>query len=183
MRVHIDDLNENGLSLEFEENADSFPALQEIAAKNECAFLTSLSIRILLRPIGDLFEVVGSFDTRIRLTCSRCLETYEAPLTSEFNLTYIRQLPETADPALHEEIDLQAEEIGMIQFQGNEIDLRNAIQEEVVMVLPMRTLCRADCKGLCPHCGADLNQGGCGCERPFVNPQFAVLKGMKIDKR
>jgi len=183
MRVYIDDLSDSGLNLSFEESADSFPALGEIAARNECAFLMPLSIRILMRRVGDLFVASGSFDTRIHLTCGRCLEPYEAPLASEFNLTYIQQLPETTDPALHAEIDLPAEEIGMIQFYGDEIDLRDAVQEEVVMALPMRTLCREDCKGLCPHCGADLNQGDCGCKRKFINSQFAVLKGLKLNKR
>lgn len=183
MRVHIDDLNENELNLVFEESANSFPALEEIAAKNESAFLAPLSVRLSMRRIGDLFEATGSVDTRIRLTCSRCLKPYEAPLTSMFNLTYIQQLPETADPALHEEIGLQAEEIGMVQFNGNKIDLRDAIQEEVVMVLPMQAFCKPDCKGLCAHCGADLNHGDCGCKRTFVNQKFEILKSLKIDKR
>ena len=71
----------------------------------------------------------------------------------------------------------------MIQFNGTERDLREAIQEEVVRVLPMRALCHENCKGHCPRCGADLNLGGCGCDRKFVNLQFAVLKGLKLDKR
>jgi uncharacterized protein len=183
MRVYIDDLNENGLNLAFEEGADSFPALGEIAARSEYAFLVPLSIRVQMQRVGDMFVAIGRFDTRIRFTCSRCLEPYEAPLASDFNLTYIQQLPDTADPTLHAEIDLPAEEIGMIQFYGDEIDLRDAVQEEVVMALPMQTLCQADCKGLCPHCGADLNQGDCGCKRKFVNSQFAALKGLKLYKR
>jgi len=183
MRVQIDDLNENGLSLAFEEGAESFPALGEIAAKNECAFLVPLSIRILMQRAGDMFVAIGSFDTRIRFACSRCLEPFDAPFASEFNLTFIQQLPEADDSSRQAEIELTAEEIGLIPFQGDEIDLRDAIQEELVMALPMRTHCRPDCKGFCPHCGADLNQGNCGCKRKFVNPQFAVLKGLKLNKR
>lgn len=183
MRVHIDDINENGPELTFEENAASFPALEEITNKNECAFLKPLSIRIQMRRIGDLFEAMGSIGTRIRLNCSRCLQPFEFTLESKFDMTYIQQPADMADPVFREEIELQAEEIGLIQFYGNEIDLRDAIQEEVVMALPMTTLCRSDCKGLCARCGADLNQGNCGCDRRITNPQFEVLKNLKIDKR
>ena len=78
-----------------------------------------------------------------------------------------------ADPSRHAEIELGAEEIGLILFHGEEIDLRDAVQEDVLMAVPMKTLCRPECKGLCPQCGADLNQGDCGCERKIINPKFA----------
>ena len=183
MHIDIDDINESGPELIFEESADSFPALGEIISKNECAFLEPVSIRIQMRKIGDLITAMGRFNTRIRLNCSRCLQPFETPLNSTFDVTYIHQLPESVDPLLHDEVELQAEEIGMIQFSGNEIDLQDAVQEEVVMALPMTTLCRSDCKGLCTRCGADLNQGDCGCDRKVSNPQFEILKNLKLDKR
>ena len=183
MHIDIDDINESGPELIFEERADSFPALIEIISKNECDFLAPVSIRIQMRKIGDLITATGLFDTRVRLNCSHCLQPYERPLNSTFDVTYIHQLPESVDPLLHDEVELQAEEIGMIQISGNEIDLQDAIQEEVVMALPMTTLCRSDCKGLCKRCGADLNQGDCGCDRKVSNPQFEILKNLKLDKR
>jgi uncharacterized protein len=182
MHVDIDDINESGPELIYEEKADSFPALGKIISKNECTFLEPVSIRIQMRKIGDMITAMGSFDTRVRLNCSRCLQPYEAPLYSTFDVTYIHQLPDSVDPSLQDEVELQAEEIGMIQFSGNEIDLRDAIQEEVIMALPMTMLCRSDCKGLCTRCGADLNQGNCGCDRKVTNPQFDVLKNLKVEK-
>ena len=183
MRIHIDEISENGLRLAYDEDPVSFPALEEIAQKNECSFLEPIGVRVRLRRIGDLVEGEGHIDSRIRLTCSRCLETYIASLASEFNLTYIQKLPEADDSSRHGEIEIQGDEIGLIPFQGDEIDLREAIQEEVVMAFPMRSLCRPDCKGLCSRCGADLNRGDCGCKSTFVNPKFEVLKNLKIDKR
>ena len=183
MRVHIDDLNENGLNLVFEEDPLSFPALGEMAAKNECAFLKSIDVRVFLRQIGDLIEGDGRFDTQIRLTCNRCLEPFEVPLASDFNLTYVRQQPEGPNSNRHGEVEITDDEIGLIPIQGDELDLRDAIQEEIVMALPMRALCRPDCKGLCSHCGTDLNQGGCRCEKRSLDPRFDALKHLKIVKR
>lgn len=183
MRVKIDEITDKGLDLIFEERADSFPSLADIERSGECAFLQPLGVRLQMRPVGQLFEAAGRFESRVRLTCSRCLVEYETPLAADFSLTFIRQVSEADEPSRNEEIELRADEIGLILFYGDEIDLRDPIQEEVVMALPMRPLCRPDCKGLCPKCGADLNQGDCGCERKVFNPKFAALAGLKIVKK
>ena len=64
-----------------------------------------------------------------------------------------------------------------------EIDLRDGIQEQVVMALPSKPLCDEKCKGLCPMCGADRNQRDCGCKRESITSQFAVLKTLKLKKK
>ena len=58
------------------------------------------------------------------------------------------------------------------------LDLAPLVRELLLLSAPMRTLCRADCKGLCPDCGKDWNEGPCDCENVDVNPQFAVLKDL-----
>ena len=67
-----------------------------------------------------------------------------------------------------------------VPFQGEEIDLRPAVEEQIVMAIPMKSLCREACRGICLQCGADLNQGDCECRQgPFDN-EFAVLKDFKV---
>jgi uncharacterized protein len=183
MRVNVDDIGDSGLHLTFEEYAESFPLLLELSRSGECVFLMPLTVDLRIRRIGQLFEADGRFDTRVRLSCSRCLADYETPLAAGFNLSFSREQPERAVPSRHAEIELGTEEIGLILFHGEEIDLRGAVQEEVLMTVPMKTLCRPECKGLCLQCGADLNQGDCGCERKIINPKFAVLKGLKLGKK
>ena len=56
------------------------------------------------------------------------------------------------------------------------IDLAPVVRDVVIAALPIRNLCRPDCKGLCPKCGADLNQADCGCDREVVDPRLAALK-------
>ncbi|MCK7469944.1 MAG: DUF177 domain-containing protein [Desulfomicrobium escambiense] len=102
----------------------------------------------------------GDPDTAVRLSCGRCLAEFIGPLATDFALTYAREAPaeagRRAEPETHE---VEAEEAGLIYFRGEEIDLTDGIQEQVILALPLRPLCREDCKGLCAACGADLNQG------------------------
>jgi uncharacterized protein len=183
MRVNVEDIGDSGIGLTFAEGAESFPSLLELSRNGECVFLMPLTIDLRIRRIGHMFEADGRFETRVRLSCSRCLADYELPLAADFILSFSREQPETADPSRHAEIELGAEEIGLILFHGEEIDLRDAVQEEVLMAVPMKTLCRPECKGLCPQCGTDLNQGDCSCQRKIINPKFAVLKGLKLGKK
>jgi uncharacterized protein len=81
-----------------------------------------------------------------------------------------------------QEVELSAEDMGIVYFQGEKINLKDTIQEQVVMEFPLRALCKQDCKGLCPKCGADLNEDFCDCDRRPSPGKFDVLKNLKLDK-
>ncbi len=100
---------------------------------------------------------------------------------SDFELTYTKEMPGLMDVFEDEEIELRVEEIGMIYFKGEEINLQQGIQEQVVMAFPLQPLCDDNCKGLCSNCGSDLNRGYCGCKREPGANKFAVLKNLKLD--
>ena len=67
-------------------------------------------------------------------------------------------------------------------FGDDGIDLAPLVRDTVLAALPIRNLCRPDCKGLCPKCGADLNQGDCGCDREAVDLRLEVLKNLLNDE-
>ena len=71
----------------------------------------------------------------------------------------------------------------MIPFTGEELDLCEAVQEQVIMALPVRPLCREDCRGLCPVCGADLNEESCTCAEKTVDPRWKALSELKISPK
>jgi len=64
-------------------------------------------------------------------------------------------------------------------IHGDHIDLEPMAREAVVLGLPLAPLCRPDCKGLCPSCGADLNQGPCGCPPAAADPRWAALDALR----
>ena len=183
MRIRIEELKERKLSLEFEEAPQTFPVLTEMVDTGICKFLASVKTALRAQQIGDMVEIEGSITTVVRLSCGRCLQSFEMPVESSFALTYKQTEPDTdKGSANQEELELTAEDMGLIYHPGEEINLQNEIQEQVVLAFPLRTLCKPDCKGLCPQCGADLNNEECDCDRSPPAGKFAVLKKLKLEK-
>ena len=183
LRLHIDHIPENGLDFESEEPPKSFPVLSEMTDAGECEFTSPIITALRVIPIDDMIEVEGTINTTIRLPCGRCLETFETALTSRFAITYLhREAGIEVDPD-QKEVELSVDEMNLIYYQGEEINLRKAIQEQVIMAFPIKAICSKNCKGLCPKCGANLNREDCGCDQKPLDDKFAALKALKIDKK
>ena len=179
--LHVEQIKEKEFSHEFEENPQVFPIIAEMVKNRQCEFLKPLNIRLKAFRVRELFGVQGTLRTSIRLPCSRCLKDFDTPLASDFELTYTKEMPGLMDIFDEEEIELKVEEIGMIYFKGEEINLQQGIQEQVVMAFPLQPLCDENCKGLCPRCGSDLNQGDCGCKVELSTNKFAALKNLRLN--
>ena len=149
--LHVEQLKEKEFHHLFEENPQAFPVIAEMVKNRECEFLRPLKIHLKAFRVRELFEVRGRLETSVRLPCSRCLKDFERPLASEFELTYTKEMPGLTDVLDQEEIELKVEEIGMMYFKGEEINLQQGIQEQVVMALPLQPLCDGNCRGLCRH--------------------------------
>ena len=182
MLIRVEDIKGEGLVFDWEEPAESFPTLADMIAAEECFFLTPLRVHLRALRVREMVEVEGTVETEARLACSRCLKEYSQPLLARFALAYSEELPQVDTEDDEEGIELSAEEMGLSLFHGEEIDMRDAVAEQVVMALPLRPLCSEACKGLCPQCGADLNDGDCGCSPAPFNAKFAALKGFKAEK-
>ena len=181
MRIRPEQLKEGALQLKFEERPETFTVLTEMVEDGICEFPIPLKAALRAQQIGDIVEVDGHISTAVSLDCGRCLQPFEMPLVSSFELTYSRKEPAAKHgDADQEELELTTEDIGLIYFQGEEINLRNEIQEQVVMALPVRALCKPDCRGLCPACGVDLNTAKCQCDRSPPEGKFAALKNLKL---
>jgi len=126
----------------------------------------------------DKFRLVGHVRTELELTCSRCLEGYPAPVDAEFDLMF---LPAVEAPGIEGETELAEEDINTAFYRDGVIDLGELLHEQFYLTLPMKPLCREDCKGLCPVCGANWNQTTCACERRWEDPRLAGLKALLKD--
>ncbi len=181
--LHTEQIKDKAFFHEFEEYAQVFPTIAEMMRNRACEFREPLKICLKAFKIREYYEVQGNFQTKIRIGCSRCLKKFDTSLKSDFELTYTREVPGLMDVLDEEEIELKLEEIGLLYFRGEEINLQQGIQEQIVMALPLQPLCDKDCKGLCPQCGSNLNQKDCGCEREPGSNKFAVLKNLKLDTK
>jgi uncharacterized protein len=180
MKINIHHIPSMGLDLVFEKPAHFFPALQEMIQRGECDFGGPVSIQLRIREEKDFIKVEGHLMAMLHLACARCLNLYDNPVDCRFTLTYSNRIPSDVHRKGAGEIELTAEQIGVLFFKGDEIDLTEALQEQVVLAIPFRPLCREQCKGLCSQCGKDLNQGPCQCGNQKQDGPFAVLKDLTL---
>ncbi len=181
LRLQVEKLKDEELILDIAEKAEEFPALHDLEEQGQCRFTQGVTGRLRTFRAGEYIEVQGAVATRVIFACSRCLEDVEVPLEVEVALTFV-PYSEEEDREEGEEVELEAEDLGLIPYCGDEIDLNQALQEQVVMALPLRPLCKDDCKGLCPRCGINRNVQDCDCTAPVMNNKFAALKDFKVDR-
>ena len=118
------------------------------------------------------FHVVGTVETALELGCGRCLEPFRLPVDASFDLRY---LPRT-DNRGEGEIEIEDDDLTTAYYGDDVIDLRQLMDEQFHLVLPMKPLCAEACAGLCPQCGTNLNTGSCSCEPKWEDPRLAGLK-------
>ncbi|MGA3129427.1 MAG: DUF177 domain-containing protein [Terracidiphilus sp.] len=117
----------------------------------------------------------GRFAGAFQIPCARCIEPVEIPVSAEFDLIF---RPLDADTDVPERSITSSEtEIGY--YQGGSLLLEDVLREQVLLSLPVRTLCKPDCKGLCPHCGANRNLQPCSCEQGPNDPRWEALTGLR----
>jgi len=180
MKIQCNDLLDGALRLSVTYEAEHLPVLVEIAAAGDCEFPAPVAFSLRARMTADLVNVDGEFVTRLGLQCCRCLTPFEIERKAAVALTYSRERSESLSNAGDGEFRLSPGEAGLIPYVGEEIDLLEGLQEQVVLSIPYRSVCRDACKGLCPRCGADLNQGDCGCREEVRDSRFEALKHLKL---
>jgi uncharacterized protein len=124
--------------------------------------------------VADI-RLKGRFDGRFKLPCARCVEPVEIPLAADFDLIF---RPAAADSeATERSITAPETEIGY--YQGDSLSLEDVLREQVLLSLPVKSLCKPDCKGLCPRCGENRNIQPCSCEEGPSDPRWQALAGLR----
>ncbi len=120
-------------------------------------------------------RVKGDFSTRLQISCARCLEPVEQVVARNFDLLY---RPQGIDAGPDERSVTDAEaEIGY--YRGEGLELEDLLREQILLALPLKTICAENCKGLCPHCGKNLNVEQCSCAEPVEDPRWEALKDIR----
>jgi uncharacterized protein len=118
------------------------------------------------------FMLVGRLQARLQVTCGRCLEPFTLPVDTQVDLTYVPHPAQAAD----DEVELSQDDLTTAFYRDQTLDLAEMVREQFYLALPMRPLCREDCKGLCPQCGTNLNQGACACDVRWEDPRLDGLR-------
>lgn len=120
----------------------------------------------------ERFRLAGRVRTLLELGCSRCVEPYALPVDQAFDLRYVPQ----KDAGDFVEREIGADDMAVAFYEDDTLDLRQLLEEQFYLALPMKPLCRPDCRGLCGICGTNLNQDTCGCTAVWVDPRLEALK-------
>lgn len=131
-------------------------------------------IGLLIERQGQDVVVVGSFEATARLDCSRCLEPLVTRVAPAVDV-HLLPLPR----ARHEEVELGRDDLEVDFYQGDTLDVDGLLRGEVHLALPMKPLCRAECRGLCPVCGGNRNLKPCACAARSVDPRLAPLEALR----
>ena len=123
---------------------------------------------------SESFGVAGQVTTRLELECSRCVEPFDVPVDASFDLRYV---PHTANTGEGER-EIGEDDLTTAFYREGMLDLIDLMREQFVLALPMKPMCREDCRGLCPHCGTNLNKAQCGCAPRWEDPRLAPLKSL-----
>ena len=117
----------------------------------------------------------GRFAGNFEVPCARCVEPVKTPLAAEYDLIF---RPAGADAEAPER-SITAPETEIGYYQDDSLLLEDVLREQVLLALPVRTLCKPDCKGLCPRCGANRNNQACNCEEGPADPRWEALAGLR----
>jgi uncharacterized protein len=134
------------------------------------------------RIVGELrkgaagVDVEGKIEAIVQTECSRCLVPISLTLDIPFNVSYVTEEFYTAE----KESELHGDDLAVAIYDGEKIDLTELAREQILLNLPTQPLCGADCRGLCPTCGANLNLADCSCERKEIDPRWENLRQLKI---
>ncbi len=135
-------------------------------------FPTPVDYELAVRKFENGARVEGPIACTLSLVCGRCLEDFPFRIQTSLDVELVRKVPVSDS-----ELELTDADMDVYYFEGDEIDLASLVYEEVLLNIPMKPLCREDCKGLCDLCGKNRNIEACGCDKVSHTLLEEKLKG------
>lgn len=190
MVVKIDQIREGGLHLNEPVTREAVQATLDTAREEGFRADRGFNLKAHLQRVGSGVLLKGEFTAEVVVPCRRCVVDVALSLPTSFTLNLV---PENLARDLG--VDDEGEDDGRTErggsfrlddaeqdvFNGKVIDLDPIVREQLLLALPMFTVCTDDCKGLCTVCGQNLNEKACGCDTKPIDPRLAALKDIKLN--
>lgn len=170
LKIPFSDIPEHGIECEIRDSS-WFPG-----DLLEQAGLEAVHIR-LIKKNENRIELKGNLLTRVSLECDRCLKRYAYPVDSSMQL--VVEVEENGEHWRLQDIETSGTELETVSVDKPIVDLGEILRQQLFLSLPEKRLCVEKCLGLCPQCGADLNERNCSCSRPVESSPFSVLEKLK----
>jgi len=165
MQIRVSEIPDDGLRL-----TDS-AALGEVYSDPGWALG---GVDLLVERDGDKVSVAGQFEATAQLACSRCLEPIVTHVEPGVDLQFV-----PAPSVRHGQTELGRDDLEVDFYHADMLDVGEILRSETDLALPMKPLCRPDCRGLCPVCGGNKNVTECRCETRGTDPRLAPLEALR----
>lgn len=182
MKISVFEILDEGLIVRASAKDDWF--FNVLSDATDRRFGTGLEANVYVRFTryeGNV-NVDGEIVFSTRCQCDRCLKEYLRRQVLPLHFVLIPKNSELAARSKFkvDEESLVKDDIGFGTYENESIDVSMLVRDAVVLSEPMKYLCSEDCKGLCQHCGKDLNTGPCRCVEKKASPTWDVLKNLKL---
>ncbi|GIW43036.1 MAG: hypothetical protein KatS3mg077_0318 [Candidatus Binatia bacterium] len=176
MKLIVNDIRQDLERVLFEEPTAPLNAILASGKVCDYEFPANAKVRLDYYRAGAEIFLQGHVEGRVIGHCARCLESYPFDLATDFSLVLVPR--EDLPPNL----ELTADDLDIAYYQGEEIDLSPIVTEHIILALPTRPLCSEACQGLCPYCGINRNLHECDCASKQVDPRWAALRELKLNR-
>ena len=168
----IEHIHEEGMEFEILE-----PKERIKKDSQDCVIAEDVKVQWTLERTGQEVLCKGSLETRLSVTCTRCLSFFSFVVKSQLKVIFI---PTNENNKLAHEIELSELDVEQEFYEEGRIDLSSPARDLILLSLPQVILCRQDCAGLCSECGTNLNVNKCDCKNEgSYDPRLAVLQRLK----
>lgn len=174
MKLNVHEIQETAKALAYDEPTVALNDVLALGDAGDYSFDAPAAVRVEYYRAGQELFFSGSITGTVIGRCARCVETYTFALQKEFSVVLVPR------GDLPSEVGLNEEDLDLSFYEGDSVDLTPLIREQLLLALPTRPLCGETCGGLCPQCGANLNQQACGCTPAVGDPRLAVLRSLKV---
>jgi len=156
--------------LEFDER----PVVSPAAGGSDVVSVEPVRLAGRVERAGKGFLLAGVVEGAAKLKCVRCLADFDFTFSDSLDL---HLLPLDTAPR-EDETRLNQGDLEVRFYAEPQVDLAELAAEQFALAVPMKPLCAETCRGICPRCGANLNQGACACP-PETDDRLAVLKDFR----
>lgn len=125
---------------------------------------------ILLNKLHDQLILTANSEFKVKFECDRCAVQFKRDLTSDYKMVYLmNEAPEESESL----------NVSYLSRDADKIYIAEDVKEFALLAVPMKNLCKEDCKGLCQKCGTDLNKEKCSCTAEEIDPRWKPLVELK----
>ena len=175
MRVRVDEIPDAGRTLRLRWDEERLKQFLPPEDPFELKLPRPLDVVLELSKHTDHVRVAGTIEGTLVSACHRCLKSCTLPVNEQVDILLVeeQQAPQVDDA------EIEAEEMEFEFFDGEIIEVDRLVAEQLFLALPVKVLCSEECRGLCPGCGANLNDEACRCRRDSKGSAFSRLEQIR----